>query len=438
MEQQKISFERISLDAVLKEINNSNGKDKVSKLKSNLALTASRGAEEDSLSFIKIVKQNEYTTYLRELHSYTQEDPYFLKLIITQDDQETRLGYVKYFPDLEIPYINPNSFTGSIQMLDTDMEIVTENYFINGVLQPPASNTTAARGIDGCTSTTVIITHNCTNGGNHAPGAQCGSTADPLINDGYYEIKITVFCPGDDPLAEVPEEFIDIAGPGGGGETSVPPNPKSPCDLIIKLNNDVLFKQKMTNLVTATAYNFETLFTANTNPNPASQPLSNFKFLSFNGTINQPQVIYGADARTLKGVMHSHYEGLLSIYSVTDLQDLYLKILNDQVTDDFFSALVTKSGTRYLLTILDRDKLIAFGNKHLSSDQKIRNLSKLCSSKYNIKISNSNDVNEKGFMKMLTQMDIGLNTFKANSSFSDWQKLSYSNNTNTLTSSGCN
>lgn len=136
--------------------------------------------------------------------------------------------------------------------------------------------------------------------------------------------------------------------------------------------------------------------------------------------------------------MHSHYEGLLSIYSVTDLQDLYLKILNDQVTDDFFSALVTKSGTRYLLTILDRDKLIAFGNKHLSSDQKIRNLSKLCSSKYNIKISNSNDVNEKGFMKMLTQMDIGLNTFKANSSFSDWQKLSYSNNTNTLTSSGCN
>lgn len=112
-EQQKISFERISFDAVLKEINNSNVKDKVSTLKPNLVLTASRGAAEDSLSFIKIIKENEYTTYLREFHSYTQDAPYFLKLIITQDDQETKLGYVKYIPNVEIPYVNINSFTGN-------------------------------------------------------------------------------------------------------------------------------------------------------------------------------------------------------------------------------------------------------------------------------------------------------------------------------------
>lgn len=150
----------------------------------------------------------------------------FLKLIITQDDQETKLGYVKYIPDFEIPYINPSSFTGSIQMLNIDMEIVTENYFINGVLQPSASSSTAAKGIDGCTSTTVIITHNCTNGDNHAPGEPCGTKKNPLVNDGYYEIKITVFCPGDDPMAEVPEVFIDIAGPSGGATpaNSVDPN----------------------------------------------------------------------------------------------------------------------------------------------------------------------------------------------------------------------
>lgn len=221
LEKQKITSERISFDTVLKEIKSNSIRDKVRKLKSNLSLTAGRGTEVDTLNFIKIVKKDEYTTYLLELNSYTQENPYFLKLIITQADQEAKLGYVKYIPDSEIPYINPSSFTGSIQMLDIDMEIVTENYFINGVLQPPASNGTAAKGIDGCTSTTVITAHNCGDTGNHPPGVACD---DGNIYS-YYEIKITVFCPGDNPMAEVPEVFIDIAGPGGG---ATPANPVDP------------------------------------------------------------------------------------------------------------------------------------------------------------------------------------------------------------------
>lgn len=436
-EQQKISFERISFDAVLKEINNSNVKDKLSNLKPNLGLTASRGAEEDSLSFIKIIKENEYTTYLREFHSYTQDAPYFLKLIITQDDQETKLGYVKYIPNVEIPYVNINSFTGSIQMLDVNMEIATENYFINGVLQPSSSHNTAARGVDGCTSTTVIITHNCTNGGNHAPGETCGTKKNPLENDGYYEVRLTVFCPGDDPLAEVPEVFIDIAGPSGGSGNSPPPAPFDPCTLINKLQNDALFKQKMINLQTATAYNFESVFVVYNNPTPNSLPLSSFRFLPFNGTISQPKANYPYHP-VIKGVMHSHYEGLLSVYSVDDLEDIYLKLLNPAVTDDFFSALVTKSGTRYLLSIADKAKFIAFGNKYLSSDTKIKDLSKLfSSSKYNIKTNTNNEGNEKGFMKMMTELNVGVNVFSGNSDFTEWRKLTYSNSTNTVTSAGC-
>lgn len=244
-ERQKISFERISFDSVLKEINNSKVKDKISTLKPNLVLTASRGAEEDSLSFIKIIKEGEYTTYLREFHSYTQDAPYFLKLIITQDDQKTKLGYVKYIPDSETLYVNINSFTGSIQMLDVNMEIATENYFINGVLQPSSSHSTAARGVDGCTSTTVIITHNCTNGGNHAPGEPCGTKKNPLENDGYYEVRLTVFCPEDDPLAEVPEVFIDITGPSGGATPANPVDPNIALAAVsFKLYNELTRSQR--------------------------------------------------------------------------------------------------------------------------------------------------------------------------------------------------
>ena len=193
----------------------------------------------------------------------------------------------------------------------------------------------------------------------------------------------------------------------------------------------------MIELQTATAYNYESLFTANTNPDPASQPLSNFKFLPYTGTIGAPSAKYGYDPTKIKGVMHSHYAGLLSVYSVDDLQDIYLQLVNPTVTDDFFSALVTKSGTRYLLSIADKSKFIAFGNKYLSTDVKKRDLSKLYISKYNITTSTTNEGNERGFMKMMTELNIGLNTFSGNANFTEWRKLSYSNNTNTVTSSGC-
>ncbi|TPD68257.1 hypothetical protein [Flavobacterium microcysteis] len=226
-------------------------------------------------------------------------------------------------------------------------------------------------------------------------------------------------------------------GDGGGGAPNpedevivalpILQNPKKECNKVKKLAEDVLFRQKMNNLLQATEYRFEKIFTAYENPDLNSQPPSLFKFIEMNGTISKPQVEYGY-FNTLLGTMHSHYNSLLSVYSVDDLVDIYQKLKDPGITDDFFSGLVTKSGTRYLMTIADRTQFIAFGNKHLSTENGKQKLILKYIEKYNISTSNSALENEKGFLKMATELNMGTALFSGNSDFTQWKRLDYANN----------
>jgi hypothetical protein len=321
-------------------------------------------------------------------------------------------------------------------MLDETFTVRSENYFIEGVEQESHNSNDSARGIDDCTSSTRIISHSCGTDDNHQPGQPCRNGEYVA----YFEIKITVICPNTFPTYDnsaLPNELVDIGGPGGGGGGNAPIIiPKDPCDIIAKLKNDVLFNQKMTNLQTATNYNFELVSTAYKNPTPNSVPTSNFRFLDFQGSANTPSVSYPFYPQ-IEGIMHSHYEGLLSIYSVTDLADIYTKLLDSNVTDDFLSALVTKSGTKYLILIKNRAQFIAFGDLYLADLRKQKKLV-LAYKKNNISENSSKETNEEGFMKLMTDLNIGLSTYRGSTNFNDWQKLSYSNTTNQVTTSGCN
>jgi len=193
-------------------------------VKKNLTLTAGRDIEPDVLYFTKIVKENEYTTYLLELNSYSADEPYFLKFVITQTDKEEKVEYVKYIPGHEIPYIVPTIFIGTIQMLDDTFTVRSENYFKKSIAQ--YSNAKAIV-IDGCTSSTRIIPFNCGNTGNHPPGEAC----DDRNFYSYIEIKITIIYPEAFPTYDnspLPVQFIDIEGPSGvGGANATTPNPNN-------------------------------------------------------------------------------------------------------------------------------------------------------------------------------------------------------------------
>jgi hypothetical protein len=167
-----------------------------------------------------------------------------------------------------------------------------------------------------------------------------------------------------------------------------------------------------------------------------SESTSDFKFLDFQGSVYAPSVSYPFYPQ-IEGIMHSHYEGLLSIYSVADLADIYTKLLNPNVTDDFFSALVTKSGTKYLILIKNRAQFIAFGDKYLANESKKERLA-LAYKKNNISENSSKETNEEGFMKLMTKMNTGLNTYRGSTNFNDWQKLSYVSTNNQVTAATCN
>lgn len=246
----------------------------------------------------------------------------------------------------------------------------------------------------------------------------------------------------------VPEEYDtnvlqepDFIYNGGGGW--VPPAPTettTPCEIINKLASDYKIKQKMTNLETAAKnYKFESVFPMYNDPNvqPVCCPAS-YQAIPSTGIVgNQynPTVTWSGTT-DVKGLLHSHYEGLLSVPSGTDLQDLYNLMKNPLITDDFFYGLVTHSGTRYMLIISDRAAFVAFGDKYLSQ-RKLGDFEKDIYNKiYEISENASAVNNEIGFVKMLTQMNTGVTTFSANSDFTSYQKLTYNNNQ--VTPSNCN
>ena len=165
--------------------------------------------------FTKIVKKDEYTTYLSLINTYSTKKPYFMYYVITERDNVEKAGYVKYFPDTPSIVLDQQNFTGKIQILDIKQKIKSESRFINGQEQKQ-TNTTTARIANNCTSSITIIPHNCGGDGNHPPGTKC----DDGNYYSYYEVRINTTCTyqsGYENSVPVPNEFINDSS-GGGGE----------------------------------------------------------------------------------------------------------------------------------------------------------------------------------------------------------------------------
>mgnify|MGYP006190307127 FL=1 len=129
IENDKKSFElktsRVSINQVINEINTQSFKQKLQNknFDSSISHTLHRTSDSE-VYFIKKEKDDELTTYILHLNSYTQTKPYFLKLIITKNNGETeKMGYIKYIPTSPISILDMNTFTGEVQILDNNFEI---------------------------------------------------------------------------------------------------------------------------------------------------------------------------------------------------------------------------------------------------------------------------------------------------------------------------
>ncbi len=135
----------------------------------------------DSLLFEKIVKDDNFVTYNLLLNQYTEQTPYLEYFTITKDSlNKVRAGYIKYTPTTS--EIDFSKYNGIIEVFGLDDVLIGKAAFANGLLQPEPQNSSSRWACLG--SYTIIVQHNCTNGGNHAPGTVCNDG----INDGYYEL----------------------------------------------------------------------------------------------------------------------------------------------------------------------------------------------------------------------------------------------------------
>lgn len=245
------------------------------------------------------------------------------------------------------------------------------------------------------------------------------------------------------------------SGAGGSVNTSpvnncrdcIPDYALTPCDIIKKLQLDTNFKSRMSGLIdSARNWSFEQCIVLYNSPTPLTS--NNFTYQTFSGSIGSPSAQYTGDT-TMQGIIHSHYSGLLSIFSGEDIQDLYLKMKNyPSISNDIFIAVVTSSNTAYLLQIPDRAAFIAFGDKYLSTQKDLEKfIEKTMGKKYGLNSSGTNAANELGFLKMLKELNTGLSvstaTFNSSTTasasiFDNWTKIEYNSLTNNTNSSTCN
>lgn len=127
------------------------------------------------------------STYTLPLVEYSSKNPYFLKHIITVENGVEKSGYMKINP-LTVPVGNTevlDNFSGTVQILDEDMKVFSQNSYINGVSQTAQTGSSSVSSKFDCMNVLYVIVHGCTRGDNHPPGATC---ANGEVSDGYYEI----------------------------------------------------------------------------------------------------------------------------------------------------------------------------------------------------------------------------------------------------------
>jgi len=102
---------------------------------------------------------------------------------------------------------------------------------------------------------------------------------------------------------------------------------------------------------------------------------------------------------------------------------------------NYTSGLVTAKGTTYLLKIEDVVKFESFANNYMKEDLLFQLFEKYYVDTYKILPENTNQENEKRFLKMLDDMSSGIKLFKGSTSdFSKWGSIEMFNEDSVLES----
>lgn len=207
---------------------------------------------------------------------------------------------------------------------------------------------------------------------------------------------------------------------------SPPPNP---CRQMNQLALETRMISKLKDLKTKTSSNKEyASFVHYTSPMSFSSYIT--------GTPGSGEINFPLPAAGINGLVHSHYNGLLSIFSGSDVRAIYELYKHGKIKGiKKFVFIVVTSNTTYALMVDSTGKFNTFGQNFLSTDEKFQAFELLFRAK--VSTSNSNSQNEIGFANLMKGS--GLKLFKGNPiTFSTWTPITTNSAGNGIINDNCN
>ncbi|WP_417352637.1 hypothetical protein [Flavobacterium alkalisoli] len=181
------NLKRISVEDVLKEIEDENIKNKIIELTSNGIFK--NFDDNESSSYFDIIELYEFTQYTLFVNRFSERKPYNLYYIVTIDrENNEHSGFIKYIPiqgALAPEDISRRNFIGTLQLLSDNMTLIGQLEMNQG------QSSTGTYSIENCTTYASITMTPCSHGGEHAPGEQCQGN---LVNDAYYSVTLITNC----------------------------------------------------------------------------------------------------------------------------------------------------------------------------------------------------------------------------------------------------
>jgi|GEM_PF-2760397 len=224
--------------------------------------------------------------------------------------------------------------------------------------------------------------------------------------------------------------------PGGGGEGSEPEE-ETPCEKLNKIGKSTQTKSFMNTLKTKTGDTKE----------------HGYILAEAAGTVYEYPV-QGQDGQAginftlgvgnqIDRYIHSHYTGLLSIFSPDDIFSIAMLFKNNAIKnlDTFVIGVVTASGTQYMMVIDNPAQFQTFADGLFSGNTfdelTLYNYSKMYNDFFKITPSNSTANNEKSFLNYLETSGSGLKLLKGSPDMQNWQSIQLDQNNN-IVPTNCN
>lgn len=212
------------------------------------------------------------------------------------------------------------------------------------------------------------------------------------------------------------QNFCDEEGSSGGGAGANAADSTNPCRNADSLAANENFKNRMDSLKSLTNQNYETGYYSIKNSD------NTYTYTKQQGSASSASIQVNLTT-SISGFMHNHYSGLLSIFSGSDIRQMYDWLRTGKLSDvsTFSMSLVTASGTTYMMQIDDVIKFQQFGQTWMADDLIFGVFENFYLTKYGISETGTNLNNLTGFLRMLSEYNMGIKFFEGNNTtFSEW------------------